>query len=128
LRTGDGGPISIATVGTLASTSLTAVLRRFAKTFPTVELSLRTATSVEVSELVRRGDATIGLRYFDDPSPDLICLELRPGLLIVACAPEHWLAGKKVRSLRDLREENGWPFPTRRGGATNRRGMSLRSF
>ncbi|MCE9648739.1 MAG: LysR family transcriptional regulator [Parvibaculum sp.] len=110
LRSGDGGPIAIATVGTLASTSLTAVLKRFARQFPKVEISLRTAVSTEVSELVRSGEATVGLRYFDDPSPDLIGVALRPERLVIACAPKHPLAGKRVRSLRELRDEKWVAF------------------
>lgn len=110
LRSGDGGPIAIAVVGTLASGGLTAVLKRFARQCPKVELSLRTAISTEVSELVRSGEATIGLRYFDDPSPDLIGVALRPERLVVVCAPTNPLAGKKVRALHDLRNEKWIAF------------------
>src|SRR5258706_11668723 len=65
------GVVTLAIVGTLASTKLTARLRRFREAHPGIELRLRTALSAEVSELVRRGDATFGLRYGLDPNPDL---------------------------------------------------------
>ncbi|MEQ8266218.1 MAG: LysR family transcriptional regulator [Parvibaculum sp.] len=110
-RAGHGGPVSLAAVGTLAGTGLTAVLKRFAGQFPGAALSLRTATSAEVSDLVRRGEVTIGLRYFDDPSPDLVCHSLGAERLLVVCAPGHPLAGAKIRSLRELKAEHWFAFP-----------------
>ena len=85
---------------------------------PAVEISLRTATSVEVSELVRSGEATIGLRYFDDPSPDLEARQLRPEKLAVACGPAHPRAGTRVRGLLDLRDEHWLAFPRARHDAS----------
>jgi DNA-binding transcriptional LysR family regulator len=107
----NAGPVSIAAVGTLASTNLTGALKRFAAKYPKADLSLRTATSAEVSDLVRRGDATIGLRYFDDPAPDIVCHALPPERLAVACATGHPLAGRTVRSLRALRDQHWLAFP-----------------
>lgn len=109
----DGGPVSVAAVGTLASTNLTGVLKRFTAQCPGASLSLRTATSAEVSELVRAGEVGIGLRYFDDPAPDLVCEPLAQERLVVACACEHRFAGKKLRSLRQLRHEHWLAFPER---------------
>lgn len=60
------GNITLALVGTLASTSLTKPLQAFRQTYPLVRLLLRTARSDEVSELVRQGEALLGLRYFTD--------------------------------------------------------------
>lgn len=114
LRRGASGPIAIAAVGTLASSDLTAILRRFAARHPGVQLSLRTANSNEVSGLVRRGEATLGLRYQRDPSPDIECLELAPECLVVACGPQHPLAGRSVRSLAQLAEEPWLAFPAAR--------------
>src|SRR5271154_2604739 len=89
----DAGPLTLAVVGTLASTNITAVLKQFAQSHPEVDLTLRTATSAEVSDLVRRGEATIGLRYEHDRSPDLACEHLADEPLMVVCAREHALAG-----------------------------------
>jgi DNA-binding transcriptional LysR family regulator len=111
LRLGHAGSLSIAMVGTLANGDLTSALQRFAARFPRIELSLRTGTSDEVSELVRRGDITIGIRYFDDPAPDLLCQALPAEALMVACGSAHVLAGKTVRSLRDLSAEHWLAFP-----------------
>jgi DNA-binding transcriptional LysR family regulator len=111
VRSRNAGPVSMAAVGTLAGTGLSAVLERFAALFPDARLSLQTATSTGVSERVRRGEVSIGLRYFDDPSPDLVCLGLRPERLRVVCGCGHRLAGKRVRSLRELKAEPWLAFP-----------------
>jgi DNA-binding transcriptional LysR family regulator len=112
LQGGSAGPLALAAVGTLASTGLTAVLERFAKRHPGVELTLRTATSAQVSDLVRRGEATIGLRYLRDAAPDLVCHELAPERLVVVCGASHRLAGRRVASLADLRDEAWLAFPS----------------
>lgn len=111
LRDEAAGPVSLITVGTLAGTNLTPVLRRFAADHPRVELSLRTATSAEVSEAVRRGEATIGLRYLLDPSPDLVCEQIDSETLRVACGADHCLAGKTIRAFALLRDEPWLAFP-----------------
>jgi DNA-binding transcriptional LysR family regulator len=115
LRGGAAGPLAIAAVGTLASTGLTAILEHFRSQHPGIELTLRTATSAEVSELVRRGEATLGLRYLRDPSPDVVCRELAPERLVVCCAHRHRLAGKRVAKPAKLADEAWLAFPDARG-------------
>ncbi len=105
------GPVSLAVVGTLAGTALTRALKRFAAAFPRAALTLRTATSDEVSELVRRGEADVGLRYFHDEAADLSAERLADETLAVACAADHKLARKRVRSLVQLRHEQWLGFP-----------------
>lgn len=105
------GPVSLAIVGTLADTDLAPALRRFAAGHPRVDLRLRTATSAEVSDLVRRGEATLGLRYHADPSPDLACEVLWAEPLVVVCAPEHPRAGRTVARLAELQGERWLAFP-----------------
>lgn len=111
LATGDAGPLSMAIVGTQAGTDLTGVLRRFAQGRPAVELILQTARSGEVSDLVRRGEATIGLRYDRDRSADLHCESLGNEPLLVVCSPAHKRAGRAVASLAALRDERWIAFP-----------------
>lgn len=107
----NSGPIALAVVGTLAGGRLSAVLKRFAAAYPQVELSLRTATSAEVSDLVRRGEVTIGLRYDRDLSPDLDCELLFAERLRVVCALDHPRAGRRVAKLAELRGERWIAFP-----------------
>jgi DNA-binding transcriptional LysR family regulator len=105
------GPVSLAVVGTLAGGALSKVLKRFAAEHPDTRLNLRTATSAEVSDLIRRGEATIGLRYNHDPSSDLDCELLFAEPLQVVCALDHPLAGRRVATLKDLRGERWIAFP-----------------
>lgn len=111
VRRGEAGAVSLAAVGTLAGPELTSVLRRFADAFPKAELALQTATSAGVSELVRRGEATIGLRYFADPVGDLVGHPLPPERQAVVCAGDHPLAGRRVRALAELAGETWLAFP-----------------
>ena len=65
LQTGMEGVISLALVGTLADTRIVDALRQFAKRAQGMcGSNSRTASSREVTDLVRRGDATLGLRYY----------------------------------------------------------------
>jgi DNA-binding transcriptional LysR family regulator len=111
----DSGPVALAVVGTLAGGHLSAIMKRFAKEHPDVNLTLRTATSAEVSDLIRRGEATIGLRYDRDPSRDLDCEVLFTERLQVVCAPDHPRAGRRVKKLADLRGERWIAFPVTPG-------------
>jgi DNA-binding transcriptional LysR family regulator len=111
------GSVAIALVGTLAGTSVIEHVRRFARDHENVDLVLRTANSREVSDLVRRGEVTLGLRYFDDDSPELVSRVVAQEALVVVAAPSHRLAGRREVKARDLREDRWIGFP-RRGDAT----------
>jgi len=107
----DAGAVSLALVGTLASSGLTSVLRRFARRHPRVELSLRTATSREVSDLVRRAEVTLGLRYSRDPAPELRCETLFSERMVVVAASDHPLVGASRVPPRRLAEQTWIAFP-----------------
>jgi DNA-binding transcriptional LysR family regulator len=111
VRTGIAGPVSLAAVGTLAGIGLAPVLRGFASEHPGVALSIRTATSAEVSDLVRRGEATIGLRYLPDASPDVEDQQIGAEVMHVACRPDHPARGRRLSSLADLADEMWFAFP-----------------
>jgi DNA-binding transcriptional LysR family regulator len=111
----NSGPVALAVVGTLAGGGLSTIMRRFASEHPNVNLTLRTATSAEVSDLIRRGEATIGLRYGRDRSGDLDCDLLFAEPLQVVCAPDHPRAGRRVAKLADLRQERWIAFPEKPG-------------
>ncbi|MHC4054003.1 LysR family transcriptional regulator [Bradyrhizobium sp. 25ACV] len=111
----NAGPVALAVTGTLADGRLSGIMKRFARENPAVALTLRTATSAEVSDLIRRGEATIGLRYNVDRAGDLACELVLTEALQVVCAPEHPLAGKRVRRLAELRGERWIAFPETRG-------------
>lgn len=119
LRAGAAGPLALALVGTLADAPLTPVLQRFARAHPGVALSLRTATSAEVSALVRSGEASIGLRYHGDEARDLDCRLVGAERLIVVAAPTHPHAKRGVACLAALAREPWLAFPARRGEAVS---------
>ncbi len=84
LRPG-AGSVSLAVVGTLVDRRLTDLLGRFAKRAASGSIQITTGSSAEVSRLVRRGAATLGLRYERDDAPELACESLgREEMLVVA--------------------------------------------
>ena len=113
LNRADRGTVTLAMVGTLASTTLTARLRTFGHAHPQVRLALRTALSREVTALVRRGDAALGLRYFPDPDPDVVSLPLYKEALVTVCAPNHRLARARRPNARMLAGETWVAFAVR---------------
>jgi DNA-binding transcriptional LysR family regulator len=114
LERGERGAVSVALVGTLASTKFAAMLRQFGQRHPRVKLELRTANSQEVSELVRRGEATLGLRYATETDPSLVSEVVMEEALVVACSPAHRLAGRRLRDPAALAGERWVTFPPQR--------------
>ena len=115
LEGADRGAITLALVGTLASTTLTGCLQAFRDRYPQVELRLRTALSREVSGLVRRGDAALGLRYGADPHPELVCTTVHEEPRVVVCSARHRLTRARPRTLTPtaLAGEAWIAFPAR---------------
>jgi len=109
----DRGTVTLALVGTLASTTLTRCLQRFRDARPRAELRLRTALSQEVSVLVRRGDATLGLRYGRDPHPETVSIAIYDEPMIAVCSPRHPLAGRRTVRPSALATERWVAFPPR---------------
>ncbi len=119
LTQGETGRLTLAIVGTLASTDLTAQLRRFRDDHPRLKILLRTGNSAEVSGLVHRGEATLGLRYFPDPAPDIVSRNLYREALVVVAAAGHPLVNARRIAPEHLREESWVAFPLRRGSAVD---------
>lgn len=109
------GAVSLAVVGTLASSTLTDHLRRFREAYPAIDLRIRTALSAEVSGLVRRGDAALGLRYDLDPHPDLVCSVVHAEPMVPVCSSHHRLARACRVEPGALAGERWITFPTRPG-------------
>jgi DNA-binding transcriptional LysR family regulator len=96
LHSGDSGRLTLAVVGTLANAQLTGMLRRFGNEHPGVRVEVQTANSQAVGEIVRRGDAALGLRYLRDPSRELVSEIVAREKLVVVCSPEHRLASYRT--------------------------------
>src|ERR1700693_3235455 len=105
LQCGTQGAISLGLVGTLADTHIVDVLRRFARRARNVRLELRTASSTEVTDLVRRGEAMLGLRYFTTDRAELVAQDAGSESMVVVAEPRHRLAGRRVRDARLLQGE-----------------------
>jgi DNA-binding transcriptional LysR family regulator len=105
------GTVTLALVGTLASGSLTARLSRLRQEHPGLDLRLRTALSAEVSALVLRGDAALGLRYGTDPDPGLVSDIVHHERLVPVCPPEHPLAAGGTDLTAALAGQRWLAFP-----------------
>lgn len=114
LEAGLHGEITLALVGTLADTRVVGVLGRFRCKAPQVRLLLRTASSAEVTDLVRRGEATLGLRYAANARPELAAHPAGEEAMLVIAAPGHPLAGRRLRDARRLGAERWIGFPPSR--------------
>src|SRR5262249_50733555 len=111
----DHGAMTLAVVGTLASTSLTGCLRSFRAAYPRVELRVRTALSREVSALERRGDAPLGLRYDVDADPELVCRTVHRDSMVPVCSAAHPLARRGPLRPHRPRGATLGAFPARPG-------------
>lgn len=98
----DRGAVALALVGTLAGTELTERLRRFRQTYPAIQLTLHTGRSREVSALVQRGEAHLGLRYFADPDPELVAVPAGEESLVIVCSAHSPLAEIHMPSVASL--------------------------
>lgn len=118
LRGTSRGAVTLAVVGTLASTRLTERLRQFREAYPGIDLRLRTALSAEVSALVLRGDAALGLRYDVDPNPGLVSSTIHQEPLVPVCSPRHRFAHMRRVPPQALTGERWIGFPPRPGAAS----------
>jgi DNA-binding transcriptional LysR family regulator len=112
-----GGTITLAVVGTLASTSLLGRLRSFRERHPDVRLILRTANSNEVSLLVRKGDAHLGLRYFSDDSGSLEEVEVDHERLVIVYATDSRIVPPRASNVSDLASAPWVAFPPGSGSS-----------
>ncbi|MBP2321344.1 DNA-binding transcriptional LysR family regulator [Kibdelosporangium banguiense] len=105
----------LAIVGTLADSHIVDALRAFTARFDEVTVDLRTATSREVSALVRSGEADLGLRYHPDTDPKLESIPLGDEKLYVIVPPAHRITAAELPDLLPLRDEKWLGFPAERG-------------
>lgn len=84
----DGGEVIFAVVGTLVTSHLSTIVHRFSATSPGAKLSLITANSVEISNMVRAGQASIGMRYGEESDPLLETIPAGSEELVAVLSPE----------------------------------------
>jgi len=109
------GHLSFAVVGTIADSYLVDILRGFQKSYGTTRVDLQTANSREVSDLVRRGEAALGLRYFPDPDSRLESIPLGSERLYVIVSADHPVKSRRRKDLRAFAEDRWLGFPSNRG-------------
>lgn len=114
-RTGASLELRLAIVGTLADSHIVDALREFTTRFADATVDLRTATSREVSALVRGGDADLGLRYFAPADPTLESLPIGAEKLHVVVPAGHPVTARRLPDLRTLGTEKWLCFPHERG-------------
>jgi DNA-binding transcriptional LysR family regulator len=108
------GTLHVAIVGTLADVHLVAALRAFRDRYAGASVHLRTATSREVSALVRSGDAELGMRYLPDEDPALESVPLGAERLRVVVPAGHPVTARRLPDLRPLAGEQWLGFPKER--------------
>ena len=89
IGSGQGGTLVLAVPDMMCRPPLLAALQDFRRDFPHVELSLRTGNSTAVSDLVRRGEATIGMRFRLVHHPRLSAAAIATETMVVICAAGH---------------------------------------
>jgi DNA-binding transcriptional LysR family regulator len=114
LQGDDHGAVSLAIVGTLAGTTIVEQLRRFSARHRNVRLELRTANSFEVSDMVRRGEVSLGVRYFGDSSAELVSQKISEERVVVVCSAQHKWGGKRLRDPKQLRTDQWFALPMTR--------------
>lgn len=103
--------LNLAVVGTIADGYLVDVLRRFQSAFENIRVDLQTANSREVSDLVRQGDAAIGLRYFIDADPRLETTALGSERLYVVVPADHRVTASRRKDLKPFARDRWLGFP-----------------
>lgn len=93
---GEKGIVRIATVPSVATRLLPAVVRKFRETAPDVRLELRDTDSEMVATAVRTGSVDCGIASLSLASNDLICELLLEEPFGLVCRPDHPLAKTKT--------------------------------
>ena len=107
LRTETAGAVSIVAVGTLAGANLTPVLKRFAADHPKIDLSISTASSAVVSNLVRRAKRSLDCVTCSTPPPT--------SYVSTSLPKRWWLHARPNIALRGKGSNRWRRYPTSRG-------------
>jgi DNA-binding transcriptional LysR family regulator len=109
---GGASNLTLAVVGTIVDSRLCAELKRFCSAHPELHLTIKTGSSAEISQLVHRGDATFGVRYFMETHPHLTNTEIGREEMVVVAAADHPRIKRNTRSIAALAAERWLGFPS----------------
>lgn len=104
------GSLALAVVGSLVELYLTDALRVVVEEYPRLDIEITTASSMQVRELVRRGDVDFGISYAQPTDETLTVETLLLERLIVVGAPNHVAMRERLRR-RDLCKHRWLVFP-----------------
>ena len=107
-----GGSASVAIVGTMVDRELAGVLQRFSARPGRAPLKLITTTSGMVSNLVRRGEVALGVRYFADDDAEIVSRTIGHEEMVVVAAPVRARQRRRERT-RGVASERWIGFPAR---------------
>jgi len=107
--------LNLAVVGTLLDTHLVDLLRRFTHRSKEVVVNLTTSTSQGISQVVRRGEASLGIRYFAESSRTLTSHTIAQETMRVVVAGRHSFRAGRTRPTGGLDKQRWIGFaPVRR--------------
>jgi DNA-binding transcriptional LysR family regulator len=102
------GTLSIGTMQSLPPfLDLPAIIERFHTQYPDIEVRLSQGASSDLLALVRSGRLDLAFVPVAEPLDDIAATMIACDALVVACAPEHPLAGRRNVPLDQLK---GYPF------------------
>lgn len=112
------GTIRVATIYSIGLHELPPYLKRFLKSYPTVNVHVEYRRSNQVYEDVLGNVVDIGLVAFPSRDPKLEIVPLRKDKLVIVCHPQHALAKAKAVPLQSLAGQDFVAFesdiPTRK--------------
>lgn len=101
------GTIRVATIYSIGLHDLPPYLKKFLKSYPTVNVHVEYRRSNDVYDDVLSNVVDIGLVAYPNKDPKLEVVALRKDVMVVICHPEHPFAKRKTVKLNEL---NGMKF------------------
>lgn len=98
------GLVTISSLMTVAFGLLPVIAERFRAAYPKIRLRILDATGSEISEYVRSGEAEFGVDMEGEPDPQIIFEPLAVERYVLACRPDHPLAGDTPLHWSAIRE------------------------
>jgi len=112
------GTIRVATIYSIGLHDLPPYLKKFLRTYPTVNVHVEYRRANQVYEDVISNVVDLGLVAYAVKDPKLEIVNLRKDLLVLICHPNHPLARNRTVKLKDINDQKFIAFepdiPTRR--------------
>ena len=96
------GQVRVATIYSVGIHELSPVLKRFIKSYPQVNVHIEYSRPNKVYEDVINHVIDLGIVAYPAPRPQIEVMPFGNDLLVLACSPEHELAGKRRINISSL--------------------------